>query len=407
MSGSTYNLSTTPGTVSSEAMTTTQAGSAVLALSGRNMTVENGFFNMTGPTLALRTIGVADGRTFDGISNANVQGVVNGKFNLNCVSTGLGVTFSVDTGFSSVDGFYQNTQVTDNAGGAGFTGNITTGTSVLNVTSMTTGILAVGQTLNGAGISSGIIITGLGTGTGGVGNYNLSGVVGASFTASTATNVLTLTSNATGNFQLGQQLTGAGITAGTVIQTLASGTLGQNGSTYTLSTTPGTLSSESMTSAAASESMTTTAPSGAGGNTFNLNPAFALPFPHLTGRFQVRQGPLGSALPLSLSAYVFDADWNYGTPIIRLLGNNNNSIDLNSGVLRYKANTGIQLSPGQNGGASSGDITCTQNNGAFYPPMLTTTQKTGLTTVGAGAIVYDTTLSKLQVYSGGSWVNLI
>ncbi len=69
----------------------------------------------------------------------------------------------------------------------------------------------------------------------------------AAFTGSTATNVLTLTSLATGSFTLGAILYGAGIPVGTVITGLLTGTLGASGSTYSLSTSPGTLGSAALT----------------------------------------------------------------------------------------------------------------------------------------------------------------
>lgn len=67
----------------------------------------------------------------------------------------------------------------------------------------------------------------------------------ATFTASTATNVLTVTAVPSGTLAVGMVVTGAGIAAGTYISALGTGTGGTG--TYTLSTSPGTVSSESMT----------------------------------------------------------------------------------------------------------------------------------------------------------------
>lgn len=64
-------------------------------------------------------------------------------------------------------------------------------------------------------------------------------------TASTATNVLTVTATA-GVLLVGQLITGAGIPANTYIASQTSGTAGSTG-TYTLTTSPGTVASESMT----------------------------------------------------------------------------------------------------------------------------------------------------------------
>jgi hypothetical protein len=57
-------------------------------------------------------------------------------------------------------------------GGAVVTGSIA-GT-VLTVTAVISGTLAVGQTISGSGVASGTTIVSLGTGTGGVGTYNIS-----------------------------------------------------------------------------------------------------------------------------------------------------------------------------------------------------------------------------------------
>jgi hypothetical protein len=59
----------------------------------------------------------------------------------------------------------------DNLYSSYFTGSIT-GT-VLTVTAILSGSLNVGQSINGTGVTSGTVITSLGTGTGGVGTYNI------------------------------------------------------------------------------------------------------------------------------------------------------------------------------------------------------------------------------------------
>jgi hypothetical protein len=43
--------------------------------------------------------------------------------------------------------------------------------------------------------------------------------------------------------------------------------------------------------------------------------------------------------------------------------------------------------------------------GVLYPPRLTTTERNALT-VTAGAVIYNTTLSKLQQYNGSAWETL-
>ena len=39
-------------------------------------------------------------------------------------------------------------------------------------------------------------------------------------------------------------------------------------------------------------------------------------------------------------------------------------------------------------------------------PKLTTTQRGNLTGVVSGAVIYNTTTNKLQVFNGSTWVNL-
>ncbi|MDR9839450.1 structural cement protein Gp24 [Herbaspirillum huttiense] len=67
-------------------------------------------------------------------------------------------------------------------------------------------------------------------------------------TASTATNVLTVTATS-GVIQTGMLVTGAGVLANTYITGQLTGTAGSTG-TYSLSTTPGTIASESMAATA-------------------------------------------------------------------------------------------------------------------------------------------------------------
>ena len=62
--------------------------------------------------------------------------------------------------------------LTGSSAGAIITGNATTGN--LTVTAVASGVLYVGQNLTGSNIASNVIITGLGTGTGGNGTYTIS-----------------------------------------------------------------------------------------------------------------------------------------------------------------------------------------------------------------------------------------
>lgn len=69
----------------------------------------------------------------------------------------------------------------------------------------------------------------------------------ASFTGSISGTTLTLNSNATGTFQINQNLAGAGIANSPYILSKLSGALGANGSTYQINVAQGTIASEPMT----------------------------------------------------------------------------------------------------------------------------------------------------------------
>ena len=146
---------------------------------------------------------------------------------------------------------------------AAFTASVAT--NVMTVTAVASGTLAVGQLIQGVGIPANTYIQSLGTGTGGTGTYNLNttpgtvtsgaltatspaGVGGASYTASIATNVLTVTAVAYGILQVGMFVVGVGVAAGTYISSLGTGTGGAG--TYNLSTAPGAQVSATYTASA-------------------------------------------------------------------------------------------------------------------------------------------------------------
>lgn len=113
-------------------------------------------------------------------------------------------------------------------------GAITLSGGGLTVTAVTSGTLAVGQTLSGTGILAGTTITGLGTGVGGTGTYAISQPSTAAAAAVTASGgTLTVTAVASGALALGDNISGAGITAGNAITAFLTGT-GGNG-TYLVS----------------------------------------------------------------------------------------------------------------------------------------------------------------------------
>jgi hypothetical protein len=115
----------------------------------------------------------------------------------------------------------------------------------LTVSAVTTGTLAVGQSLSGTGIVAGSVITGLGTGTGGTGTYAISQPSTASAAAVTASGgTLTVSAVGSGVLALNDAISGAGITAGTTITGLLTG-LGGTG-TYLVSIGQ-TVASETIT----------------------------------------------------------------------------------------------------------------------------------------------------------------
>lgn len=122
--------------------------------------------------------------------------------------------------------------VTGTINGAVFTGAISTTT--LTVTAVTSGVISIGQTISGTGITAGTTITALGTGVGGIGTY----VVSASQTVASTTitssgSVLTVTAVGSGALAIGQTISGTGVTAGTTITGYATGSGGTG--TYLLS----------------------------------------------------------------------------------------------------------------------------------------------------------------------------
>ena len=118
----------------------------------------------------------------------------------------------------------------------------------------------------------------------------------------------------------------------------------------------------------------------------------------VTGRFLVRPGFDGNKVPIGGNDFLLDVDGGNGSPAIRLLGNPQNAISLESGNLRFSSAAGMRFKP-------AGDFEITGTGGAFYPPCLTTQQKEALKP-GEGAIVHDLTMHKTQIFAGGSWHSL-
>ena len=142
-----------------------------------------------------------------------------------------------------VDGAYRYTWYISSPASAVFYGS-TSGTT-LTVSSVSSGTLAVGQSLFGIDVLAETVITALGTGTGGAGTYTInrsqtvaaetmnSAAVGAVVTATITGSVMTVSAVTSGTLHVGQTIQGAGVTLGTIITALGTGTGGTG--TYTLS----------------------------------------------------------------------------------------------------------------------------------------------------------------------------
>jgi hypothetical protein len=148
---------------------------------------------------------------------------------------GSGQTVSgpgVDPGTSIV------AQISGSPGGVGtyqvsISQNVPAGTALtmsgggLTVSAVTSGTLAVNQSLTGTNFPAGTTITGLGTGTGGVGTYAISqSFTQASETVTASGGTLTVTAVGSGALALNDVISGAGVTAGNTITGLLTGTGG-------------------------------------------------------------------------------------------------------------------------------------------------------------------------------------
>jgi hypothetical protein len=97
----------------------------------------------------------------------------------------------------------------------------------LTVTGVTSGTLAVGQTLTGTGVVANTKIIALGTGAGGTGNYAVDvSQTAASETITASGGTLTVSAVASGTLAVGDVIAGTGVTLGTSITALVSGTGG-------------------------------------------------------------------------------------------------------------------------------------------------------------------------------------
>lgn len=186
------------------------------------------------------------------------------------IPPGMGVTLASSAGVwaynagSSTSAIDQTAYVNNSTGqvqfgsnwtGASVTGsiasNVVTGAiagTTLTVSAVTSGTLAVGQTISGTGVTAGTTITALGTGTGGTGTYTVSvSQTAASATITASGGTLTVSAVGSGTLGLGDALTGSGVTAGTAITGFLTGAGGTG--TYLVSIGQ-TVASETITVAA-------------------------------------------------------------------------------------------------------------------------------------------------------------
>jgi hypothetical protein len=139
----------------------------------------------------------------------------------NTVITALGTgTGGVGTYTVSNSQTVASTSINTTSAAAVFTGAIV-GTT-LTVLAVSSGTIQVGQTIEGAGITDGTIITALGTGSGGVGTYTITPSQSvpssqASFTGQIAGTVLSVTATDSGTISNGHYVYGSGVSTPTTI----------------------------------------------------------------------------------------------------------------------------------------------------------------------------------------------
>jgi len=171
---------------------------------------------------------------------SNLTPVMIGQMNTSTGQVGI-----VDNGVNVyiVDDSYRYTWFISTPSSAIFTGSIS-GTT-LTVSVVQSGTIAVGQSIFGQGVAQNTVITGLGTGSGGVGTYTVSDsqtvtstainstASPAIVTASISGTTMTVSAVTSGTLKIGQTIEGTGVTDGTIITAFGSGSGGAG--TYTVS----------------------------------------------------------------------------------------------------------------------------------------------------------------------------
>lgn len=176
------------------------------------------------------------------------------------------ISFAGDSSFSAaaaaIQAAFTNPSEASFTGSIGATATGSGSGTTLTLSSVV-GLVSVGDTVAGTGVPAGTTITALGTGTGGNGTYITSQATTASAASITVTsNVLDVTIDTDNLLAVGQTINGASVAAGTLITSQVSGTAGGVG-IYKISGSPQQVVSEAMTSAATAPVVTYDSLSGA------------------------------------------------------------------------------------------------------------------------------------------------
>lgn len=181
---------------------------------------------LTGPTQAVVTGTVG----FVGVGTASGANLTFASVSTGVISVGDTIT---GTGISGTVTILSQTSGTPGAAGVYVTSATTTATSAtitgtstkMNVTAVTSGTLAVGYQITGAGVTAGTYITALGTGAGGVGTYTLTNAFQVASITLTAVQPTVTYDSTQGAFTIISGSTGASSTVGYATGTLATGLL--------------------------------------------------------------------------------------------------------------------------------------------------------------------------------------
>ena len=102
------------------------------------------------------------------------------------------------------------------------------------------------------------------------------------------------------------------------------------------------------------------------------------------------------------TAMIVDGD----ARVIGILTVGRSSITLDGSTNKVNVGTGITLDATA-GTIEASEIKTVGTTGAFYPPVMTTAQRAGITTtVTMGAMIFNSTTKKIEFYDGTSWQTL-